>query len=176
MTTRPQLASSPAIAVFTSGELAIDSATRCALASDTAPSTVDGDELGRALAVAHDEMGELRAQIGQRRLERVGAGIVERSASGALPAAPVAKASTVSEVEVSLSTVMQEKLRAVGLGQHRLEEGRLDRGIGEDEAEHRRHVRRDHARSLDDADQRRPSRPPTIARGDGAPWRRCRSS
>src|SRR5271169_4706526 len=39
MTTRPQLASSPAIAVFTSGELAIDMAMRRAEAFDVAPST-----------------------------------------------------------------------------------------------------------------------------------------
>jgi His/Glu/Gln/Arg/opine family amino acid ABC transporter permease subunit len=39
MTTRPQLASSPAIAVFTSGELAMLSAIRWALASLDAPST-----------------------------------------------------------------------------------------------------------------------------------------
>src|ERR1017187_4640101 len=39
ITTRPQLASSPAIAVFTSGELAIDMAMRRAEAFDTAPST-----------------------------------------------------------------------------------------------------------------------------------------
>ena len=37
MTTRPQLASSPAIAVFTSGELAIDMAIRCAALSFSAP-------------------------------------------------------------------------------------------------------------------------------------------
>ena len=38
MTTRPQLASSPAMAVFTSGELAIDIAMRWAEASLVAPS------------------------------------------------------------------------------------------------------------------------------------------
>ena len=40
ITTRPQLASSPAIAVFTSGELAIDIAIRRADVFDAAPSTV----------------------------------------------------------------------------------------------------------------------------------------
>src|SRR4051794_41940283 len=39
MTTRPQLASSPAIAVLTSGEFAIDIAMRRAEAFETAPST-----------------------------------------------------------------------------------------------------------------------------------------
>ena len=40
MTTRPQLASSPATAVLTSGELAIDSAMRLAERADFAPVTV----------------------------------------------------------------------------------------------------------------------------------------
>src|SRR5256885_16748796 len=40
MTTRPQLASSPAIAVFTSGELAIDIAILRADALEVAPSTL----------------------------------------------------------------------------------------------------------------------------------------
>ena len=72
-------------------------------------------------------------------------------ASGALPALPVAKASTVSLVEVSLSTVMQLKVSLVGGGQQLLQERRLDRRVGEDVAEHRRHVGRDHAAALDDA-------------------------
>src|SRR5215470_9153594 len=56
MTTRPQLASSPAIAVFTSGELAIESAILRA---------EDFDQLARALAVA----GDLLRQIGEDGVE-----------------------------------------------------------------------------------------------------------
>ena len=67
MTTRPQLASSPAIAVFTSGELAIDSAIRRADLSTSAPSTMHFDQLARAFAVAHDLLGE----VGQHGLQRL---------------------------------------------------------------------------------------------------------
>src|ERR1051325_11025543 len=45
ITTRPQLASSPAIAVFTKGEFAIDSAMRRADFFDTAPSTITSTSL-----------------------------------------------------------------------------------------------------------------------------------
>src|SRR5262245_65625786 len=50
ITTRPQFASSPAMAVLTSGELAIDSAILRADAFDTAPSTMISTSLqiGRA--------------------------------------------------------------------------------------------------------------------------------
>ena len=67
ITTRPQLASSPAIAVFTSGELAIDIAifradffVRRALDDDL-------DQLARAFAVARHLFGE----IGQHRSKRL---------------------------------------------------------------------------------------------------------
>ena len=67
MTTRPQLASSPAIAVFTSGELAIESAIRLAALALAAPVTVHLDEFARAFAVPHDLMGEIE----QKRVERL---------------------------------------------------------------------------------------------------------
>ena len=51
---RPQLGSEPAMAVFTSGELAMARAMRAAASSDGAPRYVDGDELARAFAVARD--------------------------------------------------------------------------------------------------------------------------
>jgi hypothetical protein len=69
MTTRPQLASSPAIAVLTSGELATDSAIRFADAFDFAPVDPDLDELPRALAVAHHLMGEIEEQVVERGAE-----------------------------------------------------------------------------------------------------------
>ena len=118
MTTRPQLASSPAMAVLTSGELAMleRDAVRAVVALRALH--VDADELRRAFAVADDELRELQAQIGQRGAKGVGAGVIVDRVSGALPALPVAKASTVSLVEVSLSTVMHEKLSRVGVGQH----------------------------------------------------------
>ena len=63
ITTRPQLASSPAMAVLTSGELATASPTRRALSSLTAPVTRDFDELLRTFAVAHHKMRKLAANI-----------------------------------------------------------------------------------------------------------------
>jgi hypothetical protein len=62
MTTRPQLASSPAMAVLTSGELAIDRPTRRALSSDRAGDR-DRDELLRAFAILHDQVRELAADV-----------------------------------------------------------------------------------------------------------------
>ena len=53
---RPQLGSEPAMAVFTSGELAMARAMRAAASSVGAPRHVDGDELLRALAVARDRL------------------------------------------------------------------------------------------------------------------------
>ena len=47
-----------------------------------------------------------------------------------------------------------QKMAAVGGGKAALQEGRIDRGIGEHIAEHRRHVGRDHAAALDDAGDR----------------------
>ncbi len=114
ITTRPQLASSPAMAVLTSGELAMARPMRRALSSLSAPVTRNFDELLRPFAVAHDKVGELAADVvpaRRRRRRRPGS---SNEASGALPALPVAKASTVSLVEVSLSTVMQLKVRVVG--------------------------------------------------------------
>ena len=59
MTTRPQLASSPAIAVLTSGELAIDSAMRRAEFFDPRALDDDLDQLARAFAVARHLLGEI---------------------------------------------------------------------------------------------------------------------
>ena len=69
ITTRPQLASSPATAVLTSGELAIDSAMRLAERAEVAPVDRHLDELARALAVAHHLLGEIEQQAFERPLE-----------------------------------------------------------------------------------------------------------
>jgi hypothetical protein len=67
---------------------------------------------------------------------------------------PVAARRTVSEVEVSLSTVMALKLVLRRGGQHRLQSVLRYARIGEDIGQHRRHVRRDHAGSLGDTRDR----------------------
>ena len=115
MTTRPQLASSPATAVFTSGEFAIDMAMRWAERVALGARDLDGDELAGALAVARDLLGEVarggrRARPGRRRgADR------PRASIRAPPARPVANRRSVSEVEVSPSTVHAvEALRGAG--------------------------------------------------------------
>ena len=77
MTTRPQLASSPAMAVLTSGELAIDLAMRKALASLVGAFDVDRHQLGGAFAVAHHLDGEIVQHVAERLAEDFGARIVE---------------------------------------------------------------------------------------------------
>ena len=69
MTMRPQFGSSPAIAVLTSGELAMASATLPRVRVGAAPVTAHLDELGRPLAVAHHLMREVAHDPRQRRLE-----------------------------------------------------------------------------------------------------------
>ena len=59
ITTRPQLASSPAIAVFTSGEFAIDIAIRRAEILVVGALDDDLDQFARAFAVAGDLLGKI---------------------------------------------------------------------------------------------------------------------
>ena len=61
ITTRPQLGSPPAIAVLTSGELAMEKPIRRAAASLSAPVTSICDQLGQALAVLHHPQAPARA-------------------------------------------------------------------------------------------------------------------
>ena len=67
ITTRPQLASSPASAVFTSGEFPIESAIFRAEASDVRARDLDLDELRQSLAVARHLLGKVAAEVGKRR-------------------------------------------------------------------------------------------------------------
>ena len=94
-------------------------------------------------------MREIAHQVVQRGARRPASARVAASIR-LLPraaAAPVANSSTVSLVEVSLSTVMQ--LKVVGAGrQQRLQRRLGDGRVGEDEAQHGRHVGRDHAGAL----------------------------
>ena len=66
-------------------------------------------------------------------------------------AAPVANSISVSLVDVSLSTVTALNVPPTAFDKQRLQDRRVDRRIGRDEGQHRRHVRRDHAGALGDA-------------------------
>src|SRR6266404_3757363 len=112
MTTRPQLASSPAIAVFTKGELAIDMAMRRADLAEAAPSTTISTSLrapspSRATCSASD-----LSTVSSAFTNPLSRGSPARAIGGAprAAAAPVAKASSVSDVEVSPSIVTALKL------------------------------------------------------------------
>ncbi len=111
ITTRPQLASSPAIAVFTSGELAMDSAMRLAAASVSAPSTwtVISLVMPSPSLMTCKARSRIRSRSASEKRPSAGSSALS---IGAPPgdAVPVAKASSVSLVDVSLSTVMALKV------------------------------------------------------------------
>ena len=137
---------------MTSGELAIeqrDAPRRCFRhrAVDH-----DLDQLARAFAVARHLLGEI-GEHGEEapcesREPRIG-GAADLGAPFAA-AAPVAKASSVSEVEVSPSMVTALKVSATPSCSS-VQRRRRDRRVGEDEGQHGRHVGRDHAGALGDA-------------------------
>ena len=117
ITTRPQLASSPAIAVFTSGEFAIDIAILRADILVVAPSTMTSTSLrapspSRATCSARSASTSWNALANAFRR-----GSLARLIFGAplAAAAPVAKASRVSDVEVSLSMVTALKVSSTPL-------------------------------------------------------------
>ena len=108
-TTRPQLASSPATAVLTRGELAIDSAMRFAATSLSAPSTVTETNLrapSPSLTTRWARSSSSRSSAAAKPASRGSAGS-EMAGAPRSAAPPVAKSIRVSDVEVSLSTVMQ---------------------------------------------------------------------
>ena len=111
------MASPPATAVFTSGELAMESPILRALSSSLAPVTVT------AMNFCAPSPSRTTRCASSRHTSRSAA--MKASAPGssnevscALPALPVAKASTVSLVEVSESTVMQEKVSRFARERH----------------------------------------------------------
>jgi hypothetical protein len=151
MTMRPQLASSPAIAVLTSGELAIAKPMRRAAPSSSAPVTVtvmnfSAPSPSRATSWASSRVTvpSALAKPARRRSDS------PWNRSRRLPAAPVATHSTVSLVEVSPSTVMQLKLESTARASSACRTSAAG-GIGEQEAEQRRHVGGDHAGALGEA-------------------------
>ena len=86
--------------------------------------------------------GQLDAQLVQRRLKR---GQVACRPAAACVAAPLANSSTVSLVLMCPSTLMQLKLSSTAAFSAAWADVGRQRGVGRDDAEHRRHVRADHA-------------------------------
>ena len=82
---------------------------------------VDRDELARAFAVAHHLMGEIAQELSSARRKAAARGSAASSIGGASLAAPVANSISVSEVEVSLSTVIALNERLHRFRQHRLQ-------------------------------------------------------
>ena len=116
------------------------------------PFDADFHEFGRAFAIADDQMRQLAAEIGERGGEGVGARIVHRSQrriarlAGREGEYGVAGRGIAIHGDAGKGPLVRGR-------KHLLQQRRFDRGVGEDIAQHRRHVGRDHARSLDDADQ-----------------------
>ena len=73
------------------------------------------------------------------------------------PAAPLARTTAVSLVDVSVSMLTQLNVRSTTRRNARVELGRVDLGVGEQHGDHRRHVGLDHPDALGDADD--PRRP-----------------
>ena len=106
------------MAVLTSGELAMARATVLGVGVRGGAGDAHLDELGRPLAVAD----HLQREVEEHRLAAPREGRPRPVAS--TPEAPVAATSSVSEVEVSLSTVMRLKVRSHGRRDDRLQLGR----------------------------------------------------
>ncbi len=169
---RPQLASSPAKAVLTSGLSAMVRAILRAEAIDLAPSTVDLDELGRPLAVLHQLLGQVEQhglQLGPEIGQPPVRGVRDRRRL-ALPGGEQHQGVVGRAVAVHRDRV--ERPGGVAVEQIAQHLGRQFR-VGGDEGEDRRHVRRDHARTLGDARDAHPLAV-DLGFGVGALRERCR--
>ena len=176
-TMRPQLASSPAMAVLTRGSRRWT--WRCAWPSPNSPRprTVISTKCRAPSPSLHHLVGEIEQQprpepCGSRR----GGG--RRPRDNGAPRLPPRRSRTASAcpmVEVSLSTVMALKdvLRSSTAGP--AAPRRRSRASVNDEGQHRRHVRRDHARALGDAGDGTVT-PSISALRAAHPWGRCRWS
>ena len=91
------------MAVLTSGELAMARAMRSAAVVVGRAADVDGDQLPRAFAVAHD----LAGQVFHHFADSASSTLLSSCRLGWTPDAPLASSSTVSLVEVSPSTLMR---------------------------------------------------------------------
>ena len=153
MTTRPQLASSPAIAVLTSGELAIDSAMRLAERADLAPVTVTSTCL-RAPSPSRTTCSASDFRTWSRPARNAPMrGVFD--IGDAACAAFGCRAGGKQQQRVAGRGVAVDGYRVEGLcrcrRQQALQHAGGDRRVGRDEGQHGRHVRRDHAGALGDA-------------------------
>lgn len=113
-----------------------------ATATATKPPDAAIDQLGRAFAVADDEQRELVTQIGQRRAEGVGPVALVIDERRIARRTGGERQHRVAGRGVAVDRDAR-KAATIGVGQRTLQKLRLDHGVGEDEAEHRRHVRGD---------------------------------
>jgi hypothetical protein len=109
-----------------------------------------GDELGGALAVAHDGLRQQARDFQHRRLERAAVGAVQRR-DRRVPAWLVAITMKESLVDVSPSTVARLNEPSASSKASCGSSGCAIAGVGGQEAEHGRHVGPDHAGALADA-------------------------
>ena len=147
---RPQFGSRPWTAALTSDDETTARATARASASSTAPETWHVIERRRALAVGRLLAGEV-ARDGLDRAPQLASPRACPALTGAAPAAPEASRNTVSFVLVSPSTLSWSHVRAAAGRSSPWSVGRVDRRVGQDDREHRRHPRVDHPDALGDA-------------------------
>ena len=114
----------------------------------------NGDELRRALAVADDRLRELDRDAFERVAQQRRRADRRRRAIGAIAALPVAAMTKLSLVDVSPSTVAPLNETSAISRASASSSGAVDRRVGGDEREHRRHVGMDHPGALRDAGDR----------------------
>jgi hypothetical protein len=109
-----------------------------------------GDELGGAFAVAHDGLRQLLGDLGQRAQQHGAVAGIERSD---LRVACLLRGDQHEGIVGRGVAVDRDAVeRSIGQLLHqRLQQRRGDHRVGGDEAQHRRHVRADHAGALRDA-------------------------
>ena len=138
-------------------------------------------ERRRALAVGRLLAGEIRAPTASIAAPSPAASRVLAATQRRRPR-PRRGRNTVSFVLVSPSTLSWSHVRAAAGRSSAWSVGRLDRRVGEDDREHRRHPRVDHPDALGDAgdpDARGPARPSgsgSVDRRRSRPSSACRSS
>ncbi len=147
MTIRPQLASSPATAVLTNGELAMARPMTLAARALAAPLTVILTNLlapSPSLTTCSARSSSKSSSF-LRKSRSSGSLAVSILACDALP---VANAKRVSLVDVSESTV--DAIEGLGrpFGQQLLQHGGRQGGVGEDEGQHGGHIGGDHPGAL----------------------------
>jgi len=122
-----------------------------ALVASLAPFHGDGHELGGALAVAHDGLGQFPGHVDQGGAHFGPARLVARDEGHAGLAGGGHNEGIVGGgVAVHGDAVERLVRRLLG---HRLQQALGDAGVGSEEAEHGGHVRADHAGALGDAGQ-----------------------